>query len=67
MMTAQTDLQLLTPKEFRDEFAPSLSVESVRCLFRREGFPSIQLGKRYYTTRAAAVAWLSDMGGNGAE
>jgi hypothetical protein len=56
------ELQLITPEVFKKEFAPVMGMASVRELFRREGFPSIKSGNRYFTTRRAARMWLSSMG-----
>jgi hypothetical protein len=56
------DYQVITPKQFRDQFAPGLSLPAVRNLFNIEGFPAVKMGERYYTTPAAALAWLQTMG-----
>jgi hypothetical protein len=58
------ELQLISPEAFRDVFAPSMGVTSVRELFRREDFPAIKIGNRYFTTIKAAEIWLSSMGKN---
>jgi hypothetical protein len=56
------ELELITPQQFQKEFAPSVGINSIRELFRREEFPGIKLGTRFFTTREAAMKWLSTMG-----
>jgi hypothetical protein len=55
-------LRLISPKEFRERYAPSVGLPTVRELFHRADFPSVQMGSRLYTTPAAAVKWLEAMG-----
>ena len=54
--------QLITPAIFRDEYAPGMSVNAVRDLFHIEGFPSVKVGVRMFTTRKASEKWLSCIG-----
>jgi hypothetical protein len=58
-------LRLISPKEFKEQFAPTVGLPTVRELFRREDFPSVRMGARLYTTPAAATEWLRAMNGKG--
>jgi len=55
-------LKLISPKEFREQFAPSVGLPTIRDLFNRADFPAVRMGTRLYTTPAAAAAWLESMG-----
>ena len=55
-------LKLISPKEFRERFAPSVGLPTIRDLFNRADFPAVRMGTRLYTTPAAAAAWLESMG-----
>jgi len=55
-------LKLISPKEFREQFAPSVGLPTIRDLFNRSDFPAVRMGTRLYTTPAAAAAWLESMG-----
>jgi hypothetical protein len=56
------ELMLMTPEEFRDEYAPRISVKAARDLFHHPTFPLIKIGVRHYTTRKAASEWLGGLG-----
>lgn len=53
---------LIGPKEFKELYAPQLGVETIREIFKKDDFPSVLIGKRRLTTRAAAETWLESVG-----
>lgn len=55
------NLQLMSPKEFKESFAPMLSVATCRELFYREDFPAVKIGQRLFTTPAAAKSYLEKL------
>ncbi len=61
-MNKNEQLKLISPKEFRDAYAPSVGLPTIRELFHRDDFPSVQMGSRLYTTPAAAKVWLESLG-----
>lgn len=59
---------VIGPKEFKQLYAPTMGIESVRSLFKTEGFPSFTTGTgepnkrvQLYTTVAAAEKWLEEI------
>jgi hypothetical protein len=59
---ANAQLEMITPEQFRDEYAPKVGVPKIRELFASESFPAVVLGSRRYTTRRAAEDWLAGLG-----
>ena len=55
--------KLMTPKEFKEVFAPMLSVTTCRELFRSREFPSTEVGQWVFTTYDAATKYLSEIEG----
>jgi hypothetical protein len=61
-MDGNEQLKLISPREFRETYAPNVGIPTIRELFHREDFPSVKMGTRLYTTPAAARAWLESLG-----
>jgi hypothetical protein len=59
--TSDYNLKLIGPEQFKDEFAEGVGIAAVRSLFKSEGFPSVKIGERYYTTRQAARHYLETL------
>jgi len=56
------DYKMISPKEYKELFAPKIGIAKIRELFKEEGFPAVQIGAYHYTTVAAAKEWLSNIG-----
>jgi len=56
--------RLIGPKQFKEIYAPDVGEQSIRELFKTEGFPSIKIGTRSYTTQVAAEEYLRSLGGD---
>ena len=50
---------LVSPKEFCLILGGELSLPSVRCLYHREGFPVLRLGRKILIPVQAALEWLN--------
>lgn len=55
------DLKLISPEDFKETYANSVGIAAVRSLFKSEGFPSVKIGERYYTTHGAAKRYLQSL------
>jgi hypothetical protein len=52
---------MISPREFRDLYAPGVGVPTIRELFHREKFPSVKIGDRWYSTREASERYLTHL------
>ena len=49
-------LKVYTPRDVHEILG--LSMAKVYDIFRQKTFPSVQIGKRYFVTQEAFIAWL---------
>jgi hypothetical protein len=59
------DSKLLNPEMIKEEFfngknMPCLALPAVYALFKREDFPSLRIGRKWYTPRHLFIKWLED-------
>lgn len=55
------DLQLIGPDQFKEKYAVKIGIAAIRDLFKSDGFPSVKIGERYYTTDQAAREYLKSL------
>ena len=63
------DSKLLSPEMVKEEFfngknMPCLALPSVYELFKREDFPSLRIGRKWYAPRNLFIKWLEDQAQN---
>lgn len=55
------DLQLIGPEQFKERYAEKIGIAAIRTLFKSEGFPTVKIGERFYTTDQAAREYLKSL------